>query len=80
MWGQSPGKTGKINCSRKFNHYEKKVTSRSVAFLFFFFFSCQVIAEIAGFPFETETEEQRFRELSTELRCLVCQNQSLADS
>lgn len=39
-----------------------------------------VYAEIAGFPFETETEEQRFRELSAELRCLVCQNQSLADS
>ncbi len=56
------------------------MTSRSIAFLFFFFFSCQVIAEIAGFPFETEAEEQRFRELSTELRCLVCQNQSLADS
>lgn len=37
-------------------------------------------AEIAGFPFESETEEQRFRELSAELRCLVCQNQSLADS
>ena len=38
------------------------------------------LAEIAGFPFETEVEEQRFRYLSAELRCLVCQNQSLADS
>lgn len=39
-----------------------------------------VSAEIAGFPFKTEAEEQRFRDLSAELRCLVCQNQSLADS
>jgi len=37
-------------------------------------------AEIAGFPFESEAQEQRFRDLSSELRCLVCQNQSLADS
>lgn len=42
--------------------------------------SINVCAEIAGYPFETESQEQRFRELSTELRCLVCQNQSLADS
>lgn len=39
-----------------------------------------IYAEIAGFPFESEQEEERFREISTELRCLVCQNQSLADS
>lgn len=44
------------------------------------FFTASVYAEIAGFPFETEAEEQRFRDLSAELRCLVCQNQSLADS
>ena len=39
-----------------------------------------VSAEIAGFPFKSDAEEQRFRDLSAELRCLVCQNQSLADS
>lgn len=44
------------------------------------FFVTTSPAEIAGFPFESETQEQRFRELSSELRCLVCQNQSLADS
>lgn len=48
---------------------------------FFMILFPQVIgAEIAGFPFESEQEERRFRELSAELRCLVCQNQSLADS
>lgn len=44
------------------------------------FFVTTSFAEIAGFPFESETQEQRFRELASELRCLVCQNQSLADS
>jgi cytochrome c-type biogenesis protein CcmH len=42
--------------------------------------STNVNAEISGYPFERESQEQRFRELSAELRCLVCQNQSLADS
>lgn len=30
--------------------------------------------------FENEAEEKRFQALAEELRCLVCQNQSLADS
>jgi cytochrome c-type biogenesis protein CcmH len=30
--------------------------------------------------FENERQKQRFEELTAELRCLVCQNQSLADS
>jgi cytochrome c-type biogenesis protein CcmH len=30
--------------------------------------------------FETQEQEDRFNELSLELRCLVCQNQNLADS
>ncbi len=43
-------------------------------------FSTVTLAEIAGFPFENEAEEERFETLASELRCLVCQNQSLADS
>jgi cytochrome c-type biogenesis protein CcmH len=31
-------------------------------------------------PFENEAEEQRFQALARELRCLVCQNQNIADS
>ncbi len=44
------------------------------------FISANISAEISGFPFESEAQEQRIRDLSSELRCLVCQNQSLADS
>ncbi len=35
---------------------------------------------IEPFPFESEVQEKRFRALAEELRCTVCQNQSLADS
>lgn len=35
---------------------------------------------IEPLPFESETERDRFRSLVEELRCTVCQNQSLADS
>ncbi|HWT16800.1 MAG TPA: cytochrome c-type biogenesis protein [Patescibacteria group bacterium] len=31
-------------------------------------------------PFANEAEEQRFQALARELRCLVCQNQNIADS
>ena len=37
-------------------------------------------AQIVDFPFESREQEARYRELSEQLRCLVCQNQSLADS
>jgi cytochrome c-type biogenesis protein CcmH len=37
-------------------------------------------AGLEQFEFGGEAEEQRFKELIAELRCLVCQNQSLADS
>jgi cytochrome c-type biogenesis protein CcmH len=30
--------------------------------------------------FETPEQEQRYRQLTAELRCLVCQNQNIADS
>ena len=35
---------------------------------------------LESFTFATEAEEQHFKDLLAELRCLVCQNQSLADS
>ncbi len=35
---------------------------------------------LEAFKFDTKAEEQHFRDLIEELRCLVCQNQSLADS
>jgi cytochrome c-type biogenesis protein CcmH len=35
---------------------------------------------IEPFPFDSEVQERRFRALAEEIRCTVCQNQSLADS
>lgn len=37
-------------------------------------------AEDAPFEFSSRAQEVRFNELIAQLRCLVCQNQSLADS
>ena len=44
------------------------------------FTTSTLATEFAGFIFESDIEERRFRDLAAELRCLVCQNQSLADS
>ncbi len=38
------------------------------------------LAAIQPLPFRDQEEEARFRRLAAELRCMVCQNQSLADS
>ena len=37
-------------------------------------------ATLESFKFQTELQEQEFKDLIAELRCLVCQNQSLLDS
>lgn len=37
-------------------------------------------ASIGVYQFDTPEQEARFKRLSEELRCLVCQNQNLADS
>ena len=37
-------------------------------------------ATLESFQFQTELQEQQFKDLIAELRCLVCQNQSLLDS
>jgi len=37
-------------------------------------------ATLEAFKFATEAEEVHFKDLIAEIRCLVCQNQSLADS
>lgn len=46
--------------------------------LLFGIFTAQ--AAIVAFDFDDPAKEARFRKFSEELRCLVCQNQSLADS
>ena len=40
----------------------------------------QVAVDASPLRFETESEERRFHRLVAELRCVMCQNQSLADS
>ena len=37
-------------------------------------------ARISAYEFETEEQEAAYNELVQELRCLVCQNQNIADS
>ena len=41
---------------------------------------CLAQAGIYAFEFDDPKKEARFKHLSEELRCLVCQNQTLADS
>lgn len=49
--------------------------------LFLFLMNFQsVMAEDQRFPFTDQEQVEQFRKLTEELRCLVCQNQSLADS
>ena len=45
-----------------------------------FFFSSHVFAEIEIYQFATPELESRYQTLTEELRCLVCQNQNIADS
>lgn len=40
----------------------------------------QAGADVAPLRFQSHAEETRFRALVSELRCVMCQNQSLADS
>ncbi len=39
-----------------------------------------LVLAYAPLSFDSEEQEQRFKDLTEELRCAVCQNQSLADS
>lgn len=42
--------------------------------------SIPAMAGVDALAFKDQAQEQRYRKLAEELRCLVCQNQSLADS
>ncbi|SUW62817.1 Cytochrome c-type biogenesis protein CcmH precursor [Buttiauxella agrestis] len=45
-----------------------------------FLFSFNVLAAIDTFQFKDEAQEQQFRQLTEQLRCPKCQNNSIADS
>ena len=48
--------------------------------LIFNIFSHACFAKVELFTFENQEQEQMYDKLSEQLRCLVCQNQNLADS
>ena len=62
-----------------------QLTLLSTAFGAVLFFSIGITAPpvhavLEPFKFESSSQESRYRTLIAELRCLVCQNQNLADS
>ncbi len=54
--------------------------NRGIILFIGLFITLSTMAGTEQFEFKTSEQEARFISLSTELRCLVCQNQSLADS
>jgi cytochrome c-type biogenesis protein CcmH len=59
-------------------------TGKLLILLLTLIMSASVLAQVPPTPeplvFETPQQEERFNELTLELRCTVCQNQALADS
>ncbi|MDO9164150.1 MAG: cytochrome c-type biogenesis protein CcmH [Methylococcaceae bacterium] len=51
-----------------------------LAMILLVLFSCSLHAEIKIYDFKDPALEQRYQGLTEELRCLVCQNQNIADS
>jgi len=59
----------------------RKVIRRGIGVLLLGLFVCApVFAAIEVYQFEDQAKEVRYKRLIEELRCLVCQNQNLADS
>ncbi len=58
----------------------KRVTSRLIIALSTLLFMGTAYGVIDSYEFSTPEQEQRFFELTNELRCPKCQNQSIADS
>ncbi|MBF0264652.1 MAG: cytochrome c-type biogenesis protein CcmH [Gammaproteobacteria bacterium] len=48
--------------------------------IFSLFISNACLAKVELFEFENDQQQQAYQTLSEQLRCLVCQNQNLADS
>lgn len=53
---------------------------KKLVLCFLFFLGSQVFAEVEIYQFATPELESRYQTLTEELRCLVCQNQNIADS
>lgn len=55
--------------------------SKKLIIVFLSFFSIVCLANsVEQYPFKDPKQQQQFQSLLKELRCLVCQNQDLADS
>ena len=54
--------------------------TRLFSLLFLFLMLASPVQATEPLVFENSTQETRYQELTEELRCLVCQNQNLADS
>jgi cytochrome c-type biogenesis protein CcmH len=53
---------------------------QSVLFVLLLFTIAPAFAVIESYSFDTPEQEALFKKMTQELRCLVCQNQNLADS
>ena len=53
---------------------------RSLLIVILLFTSAQASARISAYEFDNAQQESIYNELVDELRCLVCQNQTIADS
>ncbi len=53
---------------------------RALVAVLLFMLSSSLFAGIEVYRFDDPFDEQRYKALVTELRCLVCQNQNIADS
>ena len=53
---------------------------RSLLIVILLFASAQASARISAYEFDNADQESIYNELVDELRCLVCQNQTIADS
>jgi len=53
---------------------------RSLLIVILLFTSAQASARISAYEFDNAEQESIYNELVDELRCLVCQNQTIADS
>ncbi|CNI07963.1 putative cytochrome c-type biogenesis protein [Yersinia aldovae] len=53
---------------------------RLLSLMFGLMLSCSVFAAIDTYTFKSEAQEQQYRELTEQLRCPKCQNNSIADS
>ena len=58
----------------------KHFTTALIVFLMLCTLPLQAAVTLESFTFVAEADEHRFKELIGELRCLVCQNQTLLDS